>query len=149
MVQQAPQKNGRLDFIALKNHYEGVEVHDINIVQAEKLLQDLSYAGEKNPHMWWDEFERQLTDQFNTYDHHERRNVYLDNKKLLILNRKVNADLLQATNASINLEITKNPVTLNYDDKLTEFRNQVNQKFLPELSSPNNRRTRIVNKFGS
>ena len=50
--------------------------------------------------------------------------------------------------ASINLEIAKTPVTLNYDDALTAFRNQVNQKFTPELSSSNNRRTRRVNKVG-
>ena len=56
LVQQAPQKNGRLDFIALKNHYKGVGFHAINIVQADKILQDISYSGEKKPHMWWDEF---------------------------------------------------------------------------------------------
>ena len=134
MVPHSQHNNGRIDFIALKNHYKGVVVHAINIVQDGKVLQDLFYVGEKKPHLWWGEFARQLTDAFNKYDFHERRNFHSDNQKLLILNSKVNADSLQATKASINLELTKTPVTLNYNDTLTEFRNQVNQKFPPELS---------------
>ena len=76
MVPHAQQKNGRLDFIALKNHYKGVGVHAIIIVQAEKVLQDIFYVNKKNPHKWWNEFERQLADAFNTYNRHERRKVH-------------------------------------------------------------------------
>ena len=93
------QKNGRSDINALKNHYEGVGVHAINFVKADKVLNDLFYSGEKPPHMWWDEFERQLTDAFNTYDRHEGRMVHSEYQKLRILNRKVAADFLQATKA--------------------------------------------------
>ena len=38
LVPHAQQNNGRLDFIALKNHYEGFGVHAINISQADKVL---------------------------------------------------------------------------------------------------------------
>ena len=55
---------------------------------------------------------------------------------------------LQDTKASINLKLAKTPVTLNYNDALTEFRNQVNPKFPPALSSSNNRRTRRFNELG-
>ena len=106
------------------------------------------YVGQKKPHMWWGEFEWQLTDAFNTYGRHERRNVHSENQKLCILNMKVNADFLQATKVSINLDLSKTPVTLNYDDALTAFKNQVNQKFPPKLSSSNNRRTIRVNEVG-
>ena len=58
-------------------------------------------------------------------------------------------DFLQDTKASINLNIYKTPVTLNYYDALTVFRNQVNQTFLSELYSSNNRRTRRFMKFFS
>ena len=68
MVHNAQQNNRRIDFIALKNHYEGVGIHAVDIVKADKTLQDLLYSGEKKPHMWWNEFEIQLTDAFNTYD---------------------------------------------------------------------------------
>ena len=63
--------------------------------------------------MWWDKSERQLTDAFNTYDFHERRKFHSDNQKICILNRKVNVDLLQANKASINLNLSNKPVTLN------------------------------------
>ena len=66
MVQNAQKNCGRLDFIALKKNYGGFGVHDINIFKAENILQDLSYSGEKNPHMWWDEFERLLTKKQST-----------------------------------------------------------------------------------
>ena len=46
--------NGRLDFIALRHHYEGVGVHAVNIIQTDKVLHELFYGGEKKPHMWWD-----------------------------------------------------------------------------------------------
>ena len=32
------KNNGRLEFIALKYHYEGVGVHAVNMVQADKVL---------------------------------------------------------------------------------------------------------------
>ena len=55
MVHNSQKNDGRLDFIALKNHYEVVSVHDIDIVKSDKIIQYLFYSGKKNPHMWWDE----------------------------------------------------------------------------------------------
>jgi hypothetical protein len=52
------QNNGRLDYIALKDHYEGVGVHALDITSAESVLSTLHYTGEKKPHMWWAEFEK-------------------------------------------------------------------------------------------
>ena len=109
MFPHAKQNNGRLNFISMKNHYKGVGFHAINIFQADKILQDIFYSGEKKPHMWWDEFERKFTDAFNTYGCHERRNVHLENQKLRILNRKINADFLRATKASIKYIYFQDP----------------------------------------
>ena len=144
LLAHADANNGRLDFTALKDHYEGVGVHAVNVVKADKVLNDLFYSGEKPPHMWWDEFERQLTDAFNTYDRLERRAVHSDAMKLRILNRKILADFLQTTKASINLELARVPITMTYENALSAFRNQVNQKFPPEMSSA--RRTRHINE---
>ena len=72
----------------------------------------------------------------------------MDNHKLFILNRKAKADFLQNNKASINIELDNTPVTLNQDDTLTVFRNQVNQKFPPELLSSNNRTKIRVNEVG-
>ena len=44
--------------------------------------------------MWWDEFERQLTNAFNTYDLLEKRNVNLNGTRLSISNGKILVDLL-------------------------------------------------------
>ena len=149
MVQNAQKNYWRLDFIALKNHYEGVGVHAIDIFKSDKIIQDLFYSGDKNPHMWWDEFEIQLTDAFNTYDRLEKRSVHSDNQKLRMLNIKINAGFLQATKSYINLELARTPVNLSCDDVLAAFINQVNKKYPPELSTYNKRMPRRVNEVDS
>ena len=68
---------------------------------------------------------------------------------LCILNRKILADFLQATKASINLELDKTNLTISYENALAAFRNQVNQKLPPELSSINNRETMRINEAGT
>ena len=99
--------------------------------------------------MWWDESERHLTYAFNTYNRHEKLSVHLDNEKKLYVKQKINADFLQATKSSINLELDRTPVNLSYDNAIAAFRNKVNQKYPPELSTSNNIRSRRVNEFDS
>ena len=38
MVAHTAENTGRLDFMALKDHYEGVGVHAVFLVQANKVL---------------------------------------------------------------------------------------------------------------
>jgi hypothetical protein len=45
------QNNGRLDYIALKEHYKGVGVRVLDITKAESVLTSLYYGGKKKPHM--------------------------------------------------------------------------------------------------
>ena len=45
MVDHAEENNGCLDFMALKYHYEGVGVHAVNALQADKVLNQLFYSG--------------------------------------------------------------------------------------------------------
>ena len=52
MVARTADNNGCLDFIALRYHYEGVGVHLLNVVQADKLLNGFLNSGGKKPHMW-------------------------------------------------------------------------------------------------
>ena len=59
--------NGRLAFKVLRNYYEGVGVHSIEIMQADKVIDTLFYAGEK-AHIWWEEFEKRLTSAFFSYN---------------------------------------------------------------------------------
>ena len=46
----------RVNFMALKEYYEGVGANAKSIPTAERNLQDLFYSGEDTPHIWWDGF---------------------------------------------------------------------------------------------
>ena len=83
--------------------------------------------------MWWEEFERHITYAFNTYKYLEKRRIHSNDMRLHILNRKILVDFIQATKASINLDLVKTPVTITYEDALVAFCNQDNHKFPPEL----------------
>ena len=136
--------NGRLAYKALQAHYEGVGMNAIDILKADKILDSLFYAGEKKPHMWWEEFERQLSYAFNTYTRKEGRNVHSEEMKLRILTKKINADFLGHIKAAIMVEMTKTPVTMTFEQALANFRNEVNLKFPPEMSG--NTRTRRIHE---
>ena len=134
--------------MALKDHYEGAGVHVVNSVQDDKVL-NFFFLGENKAHMWWDEFETQLTGELNYYYCLEKRGVHSNDMRLRILNRKILAGFLKATKASINLELTKTSVMITYENALAVFCSQVNKKFLPKLSSSNNRGTTRINESGT
>ena len=147
ILPHASEIKGRLDFIALKEHYKGVGANSKELIFAGKTLETLFYTGEKPPHMWWEEFEKLLTKSFTIYERYEGRHVYSDLHKIRILIRKVDADFLKSIKITINLELTRNPVTITYDQALTTFRNEVNLKFPPQFG--NNNRTGRINQMDS
>ena len=51
MLPHMDSQNGRLNYQALKEHYEGVRVHSVNVIKAEETLKSLFYVGEKKPAM--------------------------------------------------------------------------------------------------
>ena len=108
----AAQTDGRIDYQALVNHYEGVGVHAINIMKSEAMLKGLFYIGEKKPHMWWEEFEKQPASAFVAYEKHEKRQVRLNKMKICILLDKVNSDFLAHTNTGIGIKLTRMPMTI-------------------------------------
>ena len=61
--------------------------------------------------------------------------MYSDEMKLRILCRKVDADFLQSTRQIINIDLTRTPVTMTYTQALASFRNEVNRKFPPDLTT--------------
>lgn len=143
-VQSLPDaNNGRSIFETLDNHYAGIGVYAKDVAQAEKILNSLFYSGEKKPHMWWDEFERQLQFAYAAYDKKEGRIVHSNEMKLRTLMGKVNADFLQNIKASLNIELARIPLTLTYEHALSAFRNAVNQKHPPEMSAPHRARRNI------
>ena len=132
--------NGRKDIQALRAHYEGVGANSLDIRRADKILHELHYGGERRPHMWWAEFEKQLTSAFHYYHKHEEREVYSNAMKIRILLRKVHADFLIAHKAAIEKDIGEPNNTVTYESALTTFRNAVNAKFPPQLTPQRARR---------
>lgn len=139
--------DGRADYLALKEHFEGVGVNALEITRAERVINSLFYAGEKKPHMWWSEFEKELSRAFAIYDRSEGRVVHSNEMKLRILLPKVTADFLRQAKAALNVELSKVPMTLTYEEAMATFRNAVNQKHPPNVGSANVR-TRRINEVG-
>ena len=140
----ATRSDGRVDFIALKEHYEGVGANAKAIVKAEDDITNMFYSGEKKPHMWWEEFETRLSLAFATLDKEAGRIVHSDVSKLRLLNRKVKADFLEPVRTSIELELARVPMTMTYNTALATYRNAVNRKFPDDDSAP--KRTRRINE---
>ena len=148
MLPHAAENNGRLDYRALVEHYEGIGVLGVNVLKAEETLKSLFYIGEKKPAMWWDEFEKQLSHAFTIVHKEQRREVYSNEMKLRILLQKVNADFLQSVKAAMSIELTRVPLLMTYEQALTTFRNEVNRKHPPNMST-NNSRSRRVNEVNN
>lgn len=126
-------RDGRSAFKALMKLYEGIGLHGVDITKADLILQNLYYHGEKKPHMWWTEFEKQLTWAFGVFDKHEKRVVFSNEQRLRTLLKKVKADFLEQTKSSIDVELSKVPVIYQYNQALQCFRNKVNKEFPPML----------------
>ena len=126
--------NGREDYIALKTHFEGVGINLVDILKADEMLEKMSYTGEKQLHMWWDDFEKQLNFVFIAYAKSEGRDIYSEGMKLRILTKKVNADFLSHTKASIMTQLTAIPMIMTYIQALATFRQLVNRKNPPGLT---------------
>ena len=143
------QRNGRVDFMALKDHFLGVGINSRDILQAETTLETLFYSGEKKPHMWWGKFENELTTAFTTFDLKEKRIVHSNEMKLRILDKKVNADFLQSNKAAIKVELTRTPMTMTYELALAVFRDEVNSKFNVNPTASTNRARRQIQETGA
>jgi hypothetical protein len=57
MQTNANLNNENLEFVGLKEHYEGVGVNALDVTHADRLLETLFYSGEKKPTMWQGQFE--------------------------------------------------------------------------------------------
>ena len=67
----------------------------------------------------------------------ENREVFSEEMKLRLLIKKGNADFLKTTKATIDLELSRTPMTMAYNHSPSMFRNEVDRKFIPDLSSNN------------
>ena len=71
--------------------------------------------------------------------------------KLRVLIQKINADFHLSVKVAMSIELTRTPLTMTYEQALMTFRNKVNRKHPPEMTSSNNRNRNIneVNNRGS
>ena len=123
----------------------------VNVLKAEEILKSLFYSGEKKSGMWWDEFEKQLSHSFTIIHKDKKREVYSNEMKLRIRIQKVNADFLQSVKAAMSIELIRVPLMMTYEQALTTFRNEVNRKYPPGISTNSSRSRRIneVNHRGT
>ena len=121
------RNNGRVDYMALKEFYEGVGANAKATLKAENDLQDFFYAGEKKPHRWWDEFEVRLTNAFAlVLDKDAGQQVHTDEMKLHMLNKKVKADFLSSMKTNIEMQMNMIPMTMSFVSAMSNYRNTVN-----------------------
>ena len=134
-------RNGRTDCMALKEHYEGVGVYAFDITEADAIITDLFYSGEKFPHMYWEKFKQRLNHAFTIYQKAEET-IYTQKMKMRILLNKVKVDFLVHAKAGINIELTKTPMTMTYERALATFCNEVYRRNLPQMSQASSSRER-------
>ena len=87
------------------------------------------------PQMWWSEFEKRLTQAFNAYVKREQRIVHSDSMKIRMLVDKIKSDFLTPTKAQSEIELSRTPMTIAYNQSLAFFRNVVNQKHPPQAEA--------------
>ena len=54
------KRDSRKDCKVMKYHYEGIGVYSNDITKADFNPRTITYTGEKNPTMWWIDFERRI-----------------------------------------------------------------------------------------
>ena len=135
MLPRVDSNDGRKDFKSIKDHYEGVGVNTVSVLEAEETIRSLHYSGEKKPHIWWDKFEKKLTFACTIMDKKERMTVYSDKLKLRMLAQKINMEFLLSIKSTVNVELTKLLVTMIYNQALMTFRNEVNRTSHPHIDT--------------
>ena len=83
MLPHVAEYNGRLDYQALTDNYEGIGILGVNVLKTEETLKSLFYAGESKPNMWWGGFEKQLSHAFTIIHKDQKREVYSTGNILL------------------------------------------------------------------
>ena len=117
------------DLLAPKYFYEGVGLNANSILAAENDIQELFYAVEKKPHMWWDEFDIRLTHSFAISNKDAGRQVHTDKLKLHLLNKKIPAKFLTTMKTTIEMHMSVIPITITYYCAIASYRIKVNQIF--------------------
>jgi hypothetical protein len=66
--------------------------------------------------------------------------------KIRMLIDKIKADFLTSTKAQLEIELSRTPMTVTYEQSLALFRNMVNQKHPPQIGGAQHRVRRNINE---
>eukprot|EP00980_Cylindrotheca_fusiformis_P018607 scaffold6163_cov78-Cylindrotheca_fusiformis.AAC.3 len=137
------QQDGRAPS-ALCDKYEGVGMLATNVIEAERTVENIFYSGERQPHMWWDRFERELREAYATLDMNAGRPVHDDETKLRkLVNHRVNADFLKGAKDVLLVEMGKpNAGGMTFDMAMATFWNAVNSEIARKPAGVSGRRGR-------
>lgn len=130
-------RSGREVYRILNETYAGQGIFALDLAEAEKLLDDLYYNGEKRPYMWWTKFEQKLKWAHAIIDREEGngRPVYSDARKIKrLLEKRIKADFLAETKATLMVQLTQVPMHLTFLQALAALRAAV-QAVHPEAFS--------------
>ena len=131
--------DGRKDWKALKEHYEGSGIFAKDIIQAENDLASMIYTGEKRPTMYWTLFETRLNRTFHIFAKAENV-VFSDAMKLRRLLSNIQCEWLNGAKNTIKGELSKYPMVYTYSQALALIRTEVNERHPAGSRSDNNRR---------
>jgi len=135
------KQDGRIDYQALVNYYEGVGAKKISIREAEKDVCNLYYTGERHPHMWWARVETKIINAFAVIDKEYGYPVYPDLAKLRILQRMVRCDSLKTIKATINYQMSIKDRTIDFTTALANYRNAVDSNISNSINTKRSHRS--------
>eukprot|EP00980_Cylindrotheca_fusiformis_P020811 scaffold7803_cov85-Cylindrotheca_fusiformis.AAC.1 len=120
-----------------------------DVIEAERIIENLFYSGERQPHMWWDRFERELKEAYAIVDPNAGRNVHEDDAKLRkLVNHRVTADFLKGAKDVLLVEMGKpNAGGMTFDMAMATFRNAVNAEIAKKPSGVSGGRGRRGQTF--
>ena len=131
--------DGRNDWKALKEHYEGSGIFARDIIQAENDLASMIYTGEKKSTMYWTLFETRLNWAFHVFAKAENV-IFSDAMKLRRLLSNIQCEWLTGAKNTIKGELSKHPMVYTYRQALALVRTEVNKKHPTGLYQGNSRR---------
>lgn len=128
---QGTTTDGRRAYLTVKVHFEGSGIMQNKVTSAEKTIRQIQYKGEIHPYMWWTKFEQDLLRAHAVLDSDAGHQVYNDVMRIRQLQDKIQCDWLANHKATVDAEIAKIPMTINFATALSIYCNAVHAKYPP------------------
>ena len=137
--------DGRKDFQALVDHYEGTGPDAMDLQKANNFIAKQYYGGEKSRDMCWDVFEAKLVASFVALERHYGVGHCSPQYQLDVLMEKVQAPFLSLAKETLEAQRKHGEKELTFAQALKHFRDKVNTIHGPGRPAPKaNRRVAQV-----